>query len=115
MPTLNFSGVGSGKVLPEGVYQLNIDDVQEKVSSSGNPMLLVRFKEPQENTAIFENYVLIPDSLWKLKELLTPCGIDCDGEIDFDPQSIVGMTVTAKVIQELYQGEPKNRVKKIIG
>lgn len=111
---LDFSSVQSNNVvLEEGLYSVVIEAVEEKTSSTGKPMLLVRFREANTNTALFENYVLTENCLWKLKELLDAAGVEADGIVDLDTDCLIGVAFTAKVIKEDYNGNEVNRIKKI--
>lgn len=115
MANLNFSSIPSREPLAEGVYLMNIEAVDEKQSSTGKDMLLVRFKEPETGTAIFENYVLTVDALWKLQELCNAIGIDTSADMDTSEliPELIGQTVKVKVIQEDYEGRIVNRAKKV--
>lgn len=110
--TLDFSSV-ENTVLEEGMYELDITNVEEKVSRTGKDMILVTFKHQETGTAIWENYVLQENCLWKLKELLDAVGIDTEGTVDIDFNDLIGQTVTGKVIQEEYNGSMKNRIQKV--
>ena len=110
---LDVSNVQGGKILEEGTYNVTIESVEEKTSSTGKPMLLVRFREDETKTAIFENYVLQENCLWKLKELLAAAGIECDGVANFDTEDLIGLTFTAKIVQDDYNDSKVNRIKKI--
>lgn len=111
---LDFSSVQSNNtLLDEGTYNVTLENVEEKISSSGKPMLLVRFREESTQAALFENYVLTENCLWKLKELLSAAGLECDGSVDLDTDVLVGIMFKVKVIQEDYNGSPVNRIKKI--
>jgi hypothetical protein len=111
--TLDFSNVQSNEPLAEGMYELDITKVEEKQSQSGKDMILVTFKHQETGTAIWENYVLQENCLWKLKELLDAVGIDTQGTVDLDFEELVGQTVNAKVTQEEYNGQMKNRIQKV--
>lgn len=111
---LDFSSVQSGNtLLEEGMYNLTLESVEEKTSSTGKQMLLVRFREETTQTALFENYVLAENCLWKLKELLNAAGLECDGMLDLDTDELIGLMFKAKVIQEDYNDSKVNRIKKI--
>lgn len=110
---LDFSNVRGSEVLEEGIYNLTIESIEEKVSSTGKNMLLIRFREENTKTAIFENYVLQENCLFKLKELLSAAGMDCDGVCDLDTDLLIGMTFKAKVTKEQYNDSDVNRIKKI--
>lgn len=110
---LDFSNVQSGTILDEGVYNVTIESVEEKTSASGKPMLLIRFREEETKTAIFENYVLQENCLWKLKELLSAAGIECNGSVDFDTDDLIGLVFKAKIVQDDYNDSKVNRIKKV--
>lgn len=111
--TLDFSNVATREPLEEGIYEMLIEKVEEKTSSTGKDMLLVTFKYLETGTAVWENYLFQENCLWKLKELLDAVGIDTQGSVQFDPQDLVGQFVSCKVIQEEYNGDMKNRIKKV--
>ena len=110
---LDFSNVQGGTILEEGMYGVIVESVEEKTSASGKPMLLVRFREKETKTAIFENYVLQENCLWKLKELLVAAGIECGGVIDFNTEDLIGLEFNAKIIQDSYNDSTVNRIKKV--
>ena len=51
--------------------------------------------------------------MWKLKELFDALGVDTSEVVEMDVSELVGMQVNAKVIQETYNGDVVNRIKKI--
>lgn len=113
---LDFSSVPSREPLEEGIYHLQIAKVEETNSSTGNPMLKVEFNVlgVDGNRKLWDNYVLIDKCLWKVKELFDALGIDTSNLVEMDVNELVGMEVQAKVIQETYNGDIMNRVKKIL-
>lgn len=116
MLNLDFSSVPSREPLEEGVYHLQIVKVEETTSSTGNPMLKVEYDvmDVDGGRKLWDNYVLIDKCLWKLKELFDALGIDTANIVEMDVTELVGMEVQAKVIQEDYNGDTMNRVKKIM-
>lgn len=116
MLNLDFSSVPSREPLEEGTYALCISDTEEKVSNSGNPMLLVTFDvtDVDGNRKLFENFPLIPKALWKLKNLLDAVGMDTSEVMNLDPADLHGLELQAKVIQEEYNGDTVNRIKKFM-
>ena len=58
--------------------------------------------------------MLIVKCLWKVKELFDALGIDTSALVEMDVNELVGLEVQAKVIQETYNGDIMNRVKKIL-
>lgn len=116
MLNLDFSSVPSREPLEEGVYHLRIAKVEETTSSTGNPMLKVEYDvmEVPGNRKLWDNYVLIEKTLWKVKELFDAIGIDTSELVEMDVTELVGMEVNAKVIQETYNGDIVNRIKKVM-
>lgn len=113
---LDFSSVPSREPLEEGVYHLQIAKVEETNSSTGNPMLKVEYDVlgVEGNRKLWDNYVLIDKCLWKVKELFDALGIDTSALVEMDVNELVGLEVQAKVIQETYNGDIQNRVKKVM-
>ena len=113
---LDFSSVPSREPLEEGVYHLQIAKVEETNSSTGNPMLKVEYDVlgVDGNRKLWDNYVLIDKCLWKVKELFDALGIDTSALVEMDVNELVGLEVQAKVIQETYNGDIMNRVKKVM-
>lgn len=110
---LDFSSVPSREPLEEGIYECLIKKVEEKTSANGKPMISVLFEETESKTGIFENYVIQENCLWKLKELLDAVGLDTSSQVDLDEASLEGTIVKCKVIQDEYNGNIVNRIKKI--
>lgn len=115
MLNLDFSSIPSREPLEEGIYSLTIAKVEETTSSSGNPMLKVEYdvNGVEGNRKLWDNYVLIDKCLWKVKELFDAVGIDTSTMVEMDVTELAGMQVNAKVIQETYNGDIVNRIKKI--
>ena len=116
MVTFDFSNVPSREPLEEGVYHLQIAKVEEKQSSTGNPMLAIEYdvREVEGNRKVWDNYVLIDKCLWKVQELFKALGIDTSAVVEMDVQELVGLEVQAKIIQEPYNDAVQNRIKKIM-
>ena len=115
MLNLDFSSVPSREPLEEGVYSLTIAKAEETTSCTGNPMLKIEYdvNEVEGNHKVWDNYVLIDKCLWKLKELFDALGIDTSAIVEMDVTELTGMQVNAKIIQEPYNGDVVNKVKKI--
>lgn len=112
---IDFTGVEGQKdfeLLPSGKYVVEVEDYKE--SSAGpnakNPgapiiswQLRVQDPEQYEGRVIWENMAIIPPkgenkgTLWRVKGFLNACGFEVDGEIDFDPDAVLGSTCVARV------------------
>ena len=94
--------------LPEGSYDLEILQVEQKVSQAGNPQLELSTEVAageHEGRKVKLWYSLTPQSAWKLKKLVvathTPhevVGSDRDGQISFDTDDLVGGIFTATAV-----------------
>lgn len=115
MLNLDFSSVPSREPLDEGMYLLTIAKAEETTSQSGNPMLKIEYDVSgvEGNRKLWDNYVLIDKCMWKIKELFDALGIDTSAIVDIDVTELAGLQVNAKVIQETYNGDIVNRVKKV--
>lgn len=116
MLNLDFSSIPSREPLEEGVYHLRIAKVEETTSSTGNPMLKVEYDvvDVEGGRKLWDNYVLIDKCLWKVKELFDAVGIDTSELVEMDVTELVGLEVNGKVIQETYNGDIVNRIKKVM-
>ena len=116
MLNLDFSNVPSREPLEEGIYTLRIAKAEETLSSTGNPMLKIEYDVVgvEGNRKVWDNYVLIDKCLFKLQELFKALGIPTDSIVEMDVAELVGSEVQAKIIQEEYNGDVMNRVKKIL-
>lgn len=116
MLNLDFSSVPSREPLEEGTYHLQIAKVEEKESSTGNPMLSVEYDVlgVDGSRKLWDNYVLIDKCLWKVKELFNALGVDTSAIVEMDVDELVGLEVNAKVIQETYNGDVVNRIKRVM-
>ena len=116
MLNLDFSSVPSREPLDEGVYDLTIAKIEETTSSTGNPMLKVEYdvNAVEGKRKLWDNYVLIDKCLSKVKELFDALGIDTSELVEMDVSELLGMQVRAKVIQETYNGDIVNRIKRVM-
>lgn len=118
MINLDFSNVTGGNFdpIPAGDYVLEIEDIEERVSKSGNDMLNITFSVAEgeyEGRKIFEFYVLTEKALWKLKDLFIALGIDTDGMVNVDIEDLVGEMLIGNVeIQEQKGYDPSNKIKR---
>lgn len=115
---VDFTGVeagGGGRLLPEGTYLFEVEDVEPDVGAdSGQPYLKFTLKVAEgdyANTKAWDNFSLQPQSLWKLRGLMETLEMEViDGEMEIDPKEFVEMLVRAEVIHEEYQGKQKHRI-----
>lgn len=138
----NVEGQQTFEPIPGGKYIVEVTDYRESTASDGakNPgaatvswQLTVESlvngdthltnregKEIKvEGRTVWENMTLVENSFWRLKAFLEACGFDVSGEIDFNPDEVVGSRLVAKVaIQKGRKNpetgeeyDPRNQVK----
>ena len=111
----------SFKVLPNGTYEFRITDVEQGVSSNGNPQIKVKFEVvdgPYRGDTVTAWYSLVPKALWKVLQLVEALGIETEGtgEVDdkgeeimaFDTDDLIGCLVSFDVGQREYNGRKSN-------
>jgi len=115
--TVNFSGVESGgRKCPDGTYEAEVTSAEMEESSSGNPMIVAKWKITKgkfKGTTLFDNISLQPQALWKLKTILEAMGIEAqeeDVEASEYAEAIVGESCTIMVVNETYEGEQRPKV-----
>lgn len=115
---VDFTGVeasGGGRLLPEGPLQLEVEEVEQREGEdSGKPYLAFTFTVSEgdyEGTKAWDNMSLQPQSLWKLRGFMEAAGLETvDGEMDIDPDELIGLNVMADIVHEEYKGKQKHRV-----
>ena len=85
------------KILPAGIYEAEIIEVEDKVSKAGNEMLVITlnaFGGDGEKVRLYD-YVVNPNGLWKLKSICRCLGLEFDGAMD--EQLLVGKRFKVKL------------------
>lgn len=115
--SVNWEEAKKFEALPEGQYAVRIDKVEERISrDKKEPYWNVTFivtEEPFIGRKLYDRFPLSPEALWKLRQLAEACGMDCTGEVDLDSQDFLQSEVKLNVGTEEYQGETRNKIKKI--
>lgn len=120
--SLDFTGVESNSFdpIPKGTYHATIFEVTQKETKKGDPMLVFQFKiveEKQNNRRAFLNHVIQPNTLWSLKNTLVAAGYtqeDLSGSLDLDLDDMCGRVVRIVIGHEVYEGETRDRIKKVL-
>lgn len=110
---------GNYELIPKGRYDLMIVGADEKIAkTSGNPYISLKVKvmnEDQKGNVAWTNLNGNEVGLSILKSILvynnSPLA-ELEGDVDFDPASLVGMKISANIDQEKGQdGNFRNNVK----
>ena len=120
--SLNLTGVSLNlEPLPEGVYSAVVSTVEQKISTNNRQPYLAWIFElsdsPYEGRKLFYNTSLQEQALWNLARTLKALGFDpgdFTGDMELDTTDLLDIECRVVVTQDVYQGEVRNRVDRVI-
>lgn len=112
---VDLSGVEtSRRTIPEGTYSLVVNQVEQKTSREGNPMISFEFEVsegPHKGAKLFENCSLQPQALFKLKSVLLALGMEIPNKaFDLNLKDLIGLECEVEVGHETYEGKKRARI-----
>ena len=112
---VDLSGVeASRKAIPEGTYEVVVNEATQKDSRDGNPMIAFEFEVADgahKGAKLYENCSLQPQALFKLKSVLLALGMDIPNKaFDLNLRDLVGLTCEVEVGHEVYEGKKRARI-----
>lgn len=112
---VDLSGVeASRKAIPEGTYEVVVNEATQKDSRDGNPMIALEFEVTEgahKGAKLYENCSLQPQALFKLKSVLLALGMDIPNKaFDLNLRDLVGLTCEVEVGHEVYEGKKRARI-----
>lgn len=112
---VDLSGVeASRKAIPEGTYEVVVNEATQKDSRDGNPMIAFEFEVTEgahKGAKLYENCSLQPQALFKLKSVLMALGMDIPNKaFDLNLRDLVGLTCEVEVGHEVYEGKKRARI-----
>lgn len=112
---VDLSGVEeSRKAIPEGTYEVVVNEATQKNSRDGNPMISFEFEVTEgahKGAKLYENCSLQPQALFKLKSVLMALGMDIPNKaFDLNLRDLVGLTCEVEVGHEVYEGKKRARI-----
>lgn len=112
---VDLSGVeASRKTIPEGTYEVVVNEATQKDSRDGNPMIAFEFEVTEgahKGAKLYENCSLQPQALFKLKSVLLALGMDIPNKaFDLNLRDLVGLTCEVEVGHEVYEGKKRARI-----
>lgn len=111
---VDFSGVETNSVLPEGEFIAKVKEVKQEESSTGNDYLawqLTVVGGKHDGKTLYHNTSLQQQSLWATKRWLECLGVDVpDGEFDIDFGELEDMEIGVVIEHETYKGRTRSRV-----
>ena len=112
---VNFTGVETRVLLPEGLYHSVVDNVEVEEGNAA-PYLKWTFKTKDEDSKLdgkplYYNTSLAPQALWNLRNLLETLGVETpDSEVDLVPSEWHGLELMLKVQHEEWEGKTRAKV-----
>lgn len=112
------TGTRGGNLHKEGVYLMQIEDVEEKTSqNSGNDYLNIRFSVLHNGrsfgSSVFDVIVLNEASAWRWSQLMN--ALDAPESESINPETwLIGKQVYARVVIDDYNDEDRNKVKSYV-
>lgn len=109
----DFSGVNPNEALPEGDYELIVDEVSVEEGEKGQYLRWIyKVAEGEyEGRKLFDNTSLAKKALWRLRGVLVALGFSVpQGSMDVDLDDLPGSRCAASVIHEKYKGKNQARV-----
>lgn len=107
--SLDFGGVERRVLIPEGQYDVEVAEVKQGKSGSGDPKLVWKMKivdadnEKLIDKTFLHSNSLTNDALWSLAGLLEALGVDVpDGPADIDLKELVGLQCSVNVTHRIY-------------
>lgn len=112
---VDLSGVeASRKAIPEGTYEVVVNEATQKNSRDGNPMIAFEFEVAEgahKGAKLYENCSLQPQALFKLKSVLLALGMNIPNKaFDLNLRDLVGLTCEVEVGHEVYGGKKRARI-----
>ena len=108
--------------VPEGVYKLIFENIEEKPASTGTPQAGVRLRiiEPAqyEGKGVFHNWTLTEKSQWVIERDIEAIAGDkffVNGRVKFDWPDLIGMTCMAVLtVEDNTKGKLINKVNRFM-
>lgn len=79
-----------------------ITNISKKTSQSGNPMLLVNFRD-KEGATLKDHLVLTQSAMWRVKQFLKACQLPHNGKVTIDEKDITGRHLIVNCFAEAYK------------
>ena len=101
------------KSAEEGIQTLTIVKVKEEVSSNGTNMLVLDMKDEQEGF-VRDRVCTEGKGAFRLRQLLKALGISEEDAEAMSPTDFIGLSVTADIVIEPYEGKDFAKVSKYL-
>lgn len=111
---IDFTGVeGKRSILPDDDYLVEVEaaEIKEGQKADYVELTMVVQAGPHKGQKIWDRASFSPNALWRLRSLLEVMGLDVpDGEMELDPDDLVGCSFVAVTSQEAYKSDDGKKV-----
>lgn len=100
------------KILEEGIHSAFLFNLEEKMSKSGNPMLVATYKiaKGSDKYEVTDFMVLTEKALFRVKQFLEGFGMVVPkGAMEFNPDELIGQEVQIEIEHEKVMRDGKER------
>lgn len=88
---LDFTGIESFQLIPVGTHNVKVIGADFKKATTGSDQLELNFEDG--NGATRKSWFsLLPQALWKVKQVLEALGVSCEGKVKINTKTLVGRT-----------------------
>ena len=105
-------------LLPNGVYRLIIEHVEEKDGPSGHPYWNFRLRPivqgQKSGVAVWDKVSLSPEARFRVENLLNAMEIDEEETPEIEPEYLIGKSYWASLSSREYQGKWSNEEKQYL-
>lgn len=105
---LDFTGVESFSLIPVGIHTVKVKDAEFTKAQTGSDQLAINF-EASDGSTRKAWFSLVPQALWKVKQVLEALGVSCEGRIRLNTKTLVG-----KVCQITVEIDPNDDSRQIV-
>ena len=115
---VDLTDVQDNFTVPDGLYKVRCNDVEQSVSKSGNPMFVWTFAVVEGNYTGREFKVftaLTPAAMWKVAETVIALGVGQQGQVvKFKRSDVIGKDCGALIEVTEYNGQNRSQISRVM-
>lgn len=115
---VDLTNVQDNFTVPDGLYKVRCQDVEQTVSKSGNPMFVWTFVviDGQYTGREFKVFTaLTPAAMWKVAETVIALGVGQQGQVvKFKRSDVIGKDCGALIEATEYNGQNRSQISRVM-
>lgn len=115
---VDLSNVQDNFKVPDGLYRVRCQDVEQAVSKGGNPMFVWTFAVVDGDYAGREFKVftaITPAAMWKVAETIIALGVGQQGQVvKFKRSDVIGKDCGAMIEATEYNGQTRSQISRVM-